>query len=186
MNKLFSRIALITLTATAGLARAEPPRAAVERLLSGYEPSPTFVEDLRRLGPGTDQVLITVASDPRTSRLRRSRALHSLGHLPSLAGRDYLRSELRALRSAGAVEGPDVLDLVACARALGRYGAEALPDLVGLLAYPSPDVRQAAAAGLGTTGALPARTPLRQRLSVEADAGVRAALRGALRALTAP
>jgi HEAT repeat protein len=163
---------------------AEVRRDAVERLLAGYEPHGS-VADLRRLGPGVDDVLIEIAEDPRTQPLRRARALHALGWVPSVAGRDYLRATLRALAPPGrAPAGPaEVMALSACARALGRFGADAAPDLLALVAHPAADVRQAAAAALGESGALAARPALEQRLAVEPHPAVRAALARALAVL---
>ena len=149
----------------------------VEGLLGGYEPD-VPAGALAELGPGVDRVLIDVAEDVAVSRLRRARALAALGSVPSLGGRDYLRRRLRELR--GAAEGAELLELVACMRALGRFGPEGAGDLVRLLGHAHPEARAAAALSLGDAGAAEMAAPLVRRLSVESDRGVREALRRVL------
>jgi hypothetical protein len=165
-------VALACLLAAAGAAAA-PPRAEVERLLGGYETHAT-PEHFRRLGPGVDHVLVVIAIDPATSRVRRNRALYALAIVPSVEGRDLLRAVVKEQRRA--TEGADVLDLATAARALGAFGAEVAMDVVPLLAHPTGDVREAAADALGGARAVEALGSLRVRLGVEREEGVRRAL----------
>ena len=160
-----------------GQALADPSREVVEHLLAGYE-NAAQPEDFVRLGIGADRVLIAIARDPKTVPVRRVRALYALGHVPSRAGRELLSSMLRSL--ARHTEGLAVLELAACAEALGGSGPDAQGEIIPLLVHASDDVRMGAARGLARTRAPGAARLLRQRLSVERDAGVRGVVEDAL------
>jgi len=172
---------LLALTAVASAAPPRAPRTEVERLLAGIERAPTRAE-VERLGPGAEETLIAIADDPRTSRLRRMRAIYALGFRPSEAARAYAEAVLAEKGAAG--EGADTLDAAAALAALAPYGEEALPTALRYLTHASGDVRQAAAALIGAWRAPSAEGLLRARLAVERDPGVRVELRGALRALS--
>src|SRR4051812_42562957 len=175
-TKLFVPLALLV----AGTALGAPTRQAVERLLGGYEPRATPAA-FQRLGDGTDRVLIAIALDPTTPGTRRARALTALGHVPSDAGRALCRQVIKD--EASRTEGREVLDVRACAIALGSFGPSAAADLVPLLDHPAFDVRLGAARGLEKARAPESAAALRQRLAVEPDETVRAVLDRALRAL---
>ena len=78
------RVLLLAGLLFSSVAWGAPSAAEVERALGGYERAPS-AEDVKRLGPGADQVLIAAANDPRTSRLRRARAIGALGSRPAPA-----------------------------------------------------------------------------------------------------
>lgn len=176
MNRL-TALALVLLPA---LAAAEPPRAAVERLLAGFEARPQ-PEAMRRLGPGTDAVILQIASDPATPATMRLRALAALAWVPTPAGQAACRRVIRD--EAGATEGLPVLEVGACAHTLGAFGPDSAADLVPLLAHPAAEVRLGAARGLESARPASAKTAVERRLAVEPDDSVRAALARAHRAL---
>ena len=176
-------LALFLLGTVGGTAAAAPPRGEVERLLAGYE-VPARGDDWKRLGPGVDRVLVTIALDPQASPIRRNRALSALALFPSSEGRELLRAVVRDHR--GAKEGMELVDLVAAVRAFGGFGESAATDLVPLLTHPHPDVRATAALALGRAGAVSATGSLQLRLTVERDEEVVAALRRAVATLQAP
>jgi hypothetical protein len=163
---------LITLV-SALTASGAPSDPAIARALGGYERAPT-ADGVKQLGPDADRVLISVASDARTSRVRRMRAIYALRFVPSAEALTFLRAVLDEKR--GAVEGADVLDLAAALGALSAHGPEVAGELLPFLTHRSADVRQAAAAALAHTQAPEAPAALRARLVAERDPGVRAAL----------
>jgi hypothetical protein len=142
---------------------------ALTRVLGGVERAPT-AEAVRALGPAADRLLVAAASDGRTARLRRMRAIAALAFAPSAYARAFLLAVVRD--QGGATRGADVLDVAAAAGALAVYGPTVAPTLVPLLAHASADVRQSAAAALGRARAPEAAGALRARLAVERDAGV--------------
>lgn len=176
-----NRLTALALVLVPALAAAEPPRAAVERLLAGFEPRPQ-PEAMRRLGPGTDAVILQIASDPATPATMRLRALAALAWVPTPAGQAECRRVIRD--EAGATEGLPVLEVGACAHTLGAFGPEsAATDLVPLLAHPAAEVRLGAAHGLESAKPASAKSAVERRLAVEPDEAVRAALARAHRAL---
>lgn len=164
------------------LAGAAPTRAQVERLLAGYEPQATAAS-FQRLGAGTDKVLIAIAADAATSPLRRVRALAALQWVPTAEGQAACQRVVR--EEGGALEGQPVLEVVACARTLGAFGASASADLVPLVSHPLAEVRIAAAHGLAAAKATGAIAALQDRLAVEDDAAAKDALARAVRVLQA-
>jgi HEAT repeat protein len=164
----------------AGIARADPPRAEVEKLLGGYERGPT-PERVRALGPGTDRVLCALAQDARISRLHRGRALALLADVQSPEGRELLRAVLR--ERAASSDPVDLRDARVAASALGEFGPEVARDLVPLLRHAAPALRRAAAEALARTRAPEAAPALRLRLAAEKDPAVLAAVLAALTAL---
>lgn len=173
-------LALLLVCDAAGVALAAPTRAAVERLLAGYEPGATAA-DLKRLGEGTDRVLVAIASDPKTSRIRRNRAISAIAAVPSPAGQEFLRAVLRD--QGNATEGADLLDLQACIRALPAFGSTGALEALPLLAHANADVRVIVADALAAAKAHEAVPPLRLRLGVEREPEVLRALQRALAAL---
>jgi hypothetical protein len=165
--------ALLALLLASGVAAAAPTARDLDRALGGFERGPAL-EDVRRLGPRADEVLIAVASDARTSPLRRVRAIAALRFVPSAAARAFL---IALVRDEGSRDrGLAVVEVAAALGALAPYE----PELVlPYLAHPSADVRQSAAAALASGPS--ARTQLVQqalqaRAAVERDRGVRALL----------
>jgi len=163
-----------------GLALATPSRAEVERLLSGYE-LPATAADFKRLGEGTDRVLVDIAADPATHPARTLRALAALSFVPTTAGRDHCRRVIRDEGSADA--GLPVLQVAACAHTLGAFGPAMAPELEGLLSHPSAEVRQGAVRGIEASGAAASVPVLKRQLAVEPDASVRQRLEQAVRTL---
>lgn len=179
-------LALASLLAAAlvpSLAAADPGRDQVESLLAGYEPR-VSAADLARLGPGTDRVLIAIASDPATSPLRRVRALAALSAVPSTDGREACRAVVAARRAAA--EGAAALELAACAHTLGASPGDPTAELGALLDHPVIEVRVAAARALGQSRGVPparAQALVRRRARVENDGFVRGVLDESLRRL---
>jgi hypothetical protein len=163
--------------AWSGIAVASPPRSAVERALAGIERAPSE-EAIRRLGAGTDAVLIEIADDPRTAPVRRARAIRALKWWPSADVRAFLHNLIA--RAGKSSRGPDVFDVEAALVALVPYGAVEMPALVPFLSHASADVRQGAVSALLALRVPEAVVPLRARLGIESDPGVRAALMRAL------
>lgn len=163
-------------------AQAAPSSKELDRVLGGIE-RVAGPEDVRRLGSDADRVLIAVASDGRTSRLRRMRAILALQHAPTMEALDFLRAVLA--EEGAAIEGPEVLDVAAALSALAPHGREVLSDLLPFLTHHSADVRQSAAAALAATRAPEAAAALRARVVVERDMGVRGVVLRALRGLDA-
>jgi HEAT repeat protein len=81
-------------------------------------------------------------------------------------------------------DGNEVLDVAACARALGAFGARAQLELAPLLAHPAPDVRRAAADGLSAARARQVAPLVQHQLEREKDESVRRSLTRALEALS--
>jgi HEAT repeat protein len=164
--------------APAGAAVPADLRAAVEALLVGYEPADP-APALRRIGPQAAEALVQIAVDPAVSPLRRLRAIEALRHVPTPAGLAFLRRLVDQHR--GSEESLAVFELAAAARALGGFGAEALPDLLPLLDHPGADVREGAVAALSQVRAPEAARALGRRLAVERDPGVRSHLQATLK-----
>jgi HEAT repeat protein len=164
---------LVLLLLISGAAWAAP----VDKVLMMREHVVT-AEEVRALGPRADRLLIGVASDARSSRLRRARALLALRHVPSEEAREFLRAVIADKREA--VEGADVLDLAAALTSLSPYGREVLTDLLAFVAHRSADVRHAAISALGAVHEPEAESAIRARLYVERDPGVRDAAARAL------
>jgi hypothetical protein len=181
MSRIISVLGI--LCALAGAAAADSTRAAVERMLSAYEPTHT-PDDLRRVGGANlDRVLIAIATDEHVSSTVHRRALAALGFVPSAAGLELLRAIIR--RNPTAKEGLDGVDVEVCARTLPRFGPTVFRDLVALLMHPAVDARRFAAAGLAELGLPEARAPLSLRLAAERDPDVQASLVRALAVLDA-
>ena len=179
--------ALVALVlASPSLALADPSREAVSRLLAGYEVHAGAAE-WKRLGAGTDRVLIELILDPGTPPVRRLRAMSALSLVPSAAGRDLCRRIL--VEESGATEGREVLEVGACAKSLGVIaGIEGIPELLPLLSHPSSDVRLGAVRGLRgahVTASSPAAAALRRLAASDEDDTVKAESRAALRDLEA-
>jgi HEAT repeat protein len=172
VNLKNSTIVLFLLFATAAYA------GPLDKLLGARERAPS-ADDVRALGPSGVRQLIGVATDARTSRLRRNRAILALRHVASAEAREFLRAVLADKKEA--VEGADVLDLAAAVTALQPYGREVIADVLPLLTHASADVRHAAVVTLGAMHAPEADNALRIRATVERDPGVRAAAVSALR-----
>jgi len=168
---MFAAIALM------GNAEAAPSRDVVEKLLAGVE-ARASADDVRRLGPGVDHVLVAIAIDDRVTRVRRQRAMAALAAVPSVEGRDLLRSIIK--ERSRATEGADVIDLSVCVRALGAFGEEFAGDVLPLLAHPTGDVRIAAAESLARMRARATSGAMRLRLTIEREEDVRRALERSL------
>jgi HEAT repeat protein len=162
-----------------GTALAAPEPTMMDRVLGGYERAAT-AEDVKRLGADADRQLIDVAVDARTTRLRRTRAIAALRFVPSTAAHAFLRAVV--LENKRATAGADVLDLAAAIYSLSPY-TEETSLVLSFVAHGSADVRQSAAAALAAIADPAAAGPLRARLAVERDAGVRLTLQHALKSL---
>ena len=165
-----------------GLLEAPAGDPQVVEQLSGidYVPSRGSLDDA--LGDAALADLIAIArgegDEDAGLRIRAYRAL-ALYPAPETAA---------ALREAVAehadVAGLDTLYLRAAMGSLARVdGPDAVPSLGPMLDHPSRDVRAAAAAALGQTGAEEAIPVLRARLPLESVLQVRLAIADALRAL---
>jgi hypothetical protein len=140
----------------------------IDKILAGIEHVPT-ADEVKRLGPDADQQLIDYAESPRATPIRRLRAILSLRFVPSATARAYL-TDLLARK-------PGALDTAAALSALTPYGRDALAQVQPYLTHAAADVRHAAVAAMAQLGE-PA--PLRARLAVEKDPGVRAEILKAL------
>jgi HEAT repeat protein len=166
-------LVLVLLGATA---RAEPPVERVRALLSGYEQGPT-AGALRALGPGTLDVLMTLAEDPAERLHVRLRALGATAHFPEPRTRAFL---LRVARQRGQDE---LLARQAVAALSRGFGVAAMDELTGFLRHEHAFVRRVAARGLARIGTEECKRRLRRHLDEEPDPVVRRAVE---RALTGP
>ncbi|MBI5481654.1 MAG: HEAT repeat domain-containing protein [Deltaproteobacteria bacterium] len=165
----------------AATAAAAPTRAQVEPLLRGYERA-FGRADLKRLGPGTERVLMAIHDDRQADPMVRVRALAALGHAEGPAVQAFLAAVVR--RHAGARAGLGTLFLRRAASGLLAVGGAAAIDAVTpLLLHPAADVRAEVGRALGRTGAPRARVALERRLRVERAPVVRAVLEREVRRL---
>jgi|GEM_PF-1691470 len=130
--------------------------------------------------------LVEMANDTGAQAGRRLRALRSLGAYDTGPAREALIETVERYDSAEA--GIELVYLRAAIEALADLGGVAGDDtaiIIGdLLEHPSPDVRAAAARGLGDLGDPVGTGFLFRRLDVEKVPFVRAAIDRALRDLT--
>jgi HEAT repeat protein len=176
MRSLF--LLLLSLPALASPTDRRPAAGAADRILGAREHVITAAE-VKSLGEHADRLLIAAATDGKSSRWRRARALIALRFAPSSESLAFLRAVIDEKKSF--VEGADALELAAAAGSLAPYGRDALPDLLPLVTHASTDVRHSVAAALGTMTEPEAESALRARLYVERDPGVRDAVARALR-----
>ena len=179
IRRLFVSLLIATSLMGPATAAVSPDvRAAVEKLLSGYEPGDP-APALRRLGPQAAEALLAIAADPAVSPIRRLRAIEALGHVPTPAGLAFLRKLIKEQQASQ--ESLAVYQVAAAARALGGFGQETVADAVPLLDHPGADVREGAAAALAQVRTPEAMGALTRRLRIERDPGVRAHLQAAVR-----
>jgi hypothetical protein len=183
MRSLF--LLFVSFAAQASPSDRRPAAGAADRILGAREHVITAAE-VKSLGEHADRLLIAAASDGKSSRWRRARALVALRFAPSSESLAFLRAVIDEKKSF--VEGAEVLELAAAAGSLAPYGPEALPDLLPLVTHASADVRHSVAQTLGSvyevSGAPEAESALRARLYVERDPGVRDAVARALKILS--
>lgn len=151
----------------AGEARADDAlRSTLIDLLSGYEQAAT-ADELRRLGPGVEAELLSIAEDAGMSRTRREAATYSLGWFPSDATHTWLQARL-----VDPATDSHIRRSAAWALANGWKDA-AVPDLTAAFADPDAQLRNQIARALGKMGTPTARAALEARLPNETDAMVR-------------
>jgi hypothetical protein len=164
-------------------AAAKVARPAVEARLRAHHLGPSE-QDIRALGPGTDEALVAIAGDDKTDVLLRARAVSALAYCPTPVSRKFLERLLGEKVNATAT-GERLLARKA-AMALGWLGGPGVPaQLAPLLAHADPEVRLDAALGLGLTRLGSAAAILRERLPVERDGRVRAQIGRQLRVIEA-
>jgi hypothetical protein len=156
------------------LAHATPPDVTrVREMLSSYEAGPPE-SAWRALGPETLPVLIALYDSAQEAPFVRQRAVAASAYYPSAATRLFLRAVL-------ATPGQHEIYLRTAVDALARaFGADAWDEVRPYLAHEVVTVRMGAVRAATRINTPAVRAVLRQRLQVEADAEVRAALTAAL------
>jgi HEAT repeat protein len=145
-------------------------RTQVDALLARSAP----LEEWRKLGPETLDVLEQVFNDPAAQPEQRTRALIAIGHLEQPAAMDRVKAIARDPNA-------DVRYRATAVAALGHRGGQAvIPDLKQVLGGGEPALRQAAARALGNVGGEAARSPLEEHLSKEEDPAVREVIQQSL------
>ena len=169
----------------AGVARPAAPtrgevQARLEKAARGLS-----AHDVADLGAGAGGLLAGIADDKTVAAPIRLRAMAALAYARAPATHDFLESYLVRQRSSR-----DPLDralLRKAAIALGwQSGPRTVEVLAELLDHDDAEVRLDAVVALGLTRTRRAEKPLRDRLAIETDAGVRAQIEGQLRVLLGP
>lgn len=138
--------------------------------------------ELRKLAETAEPTLIAIASDAAAATAVRGRALSALAY--ARTGRVHAFLENFIIKRTPSHEPADHLLLRRAATALGWRSGPRLTEVLGpLLESDDRDVRQDAAAALGLGRARDAERPLRERLAVETDTGVKREIEAALRAI---
>ncbi|HVV50301.1 MAG TPA: HEAT repeat domain-containing protein [Polyangia bacterium] len=161
--------------------RARPPgRADVEAALAkGGSPA-----ELQHWAATADGVLMALAADRAASETVRGRALAALAYAGN--GRVHAFLENFVIEKAPSTSPLDRVLVRRAAVSLGWQGGARVVEIVApLLDSPDADVRLDAAAALGLTRARDAEAPLRARLAVETDPGVKRQLESAIKAVSA-
>jgi HEAT repeat protein len=159
-----------------GSAEAGDKRDAVLDVLQAFEER-LGEGDLARLGDGVDAELMAIGDDPGVAATRRANAVVALQWYRTDAVRAWL---VRRLHGAAGTPADSLLRRKA-ARALGAFGAAAIPELSAALADADVQVRVAAAIALGSMKEPGAREALKARLPAESDPTAHAALEAQLR-----
>ncbi len=156
-------------------------RAEVEAALAkGAGPA-----ELQRWAATEDGTLMTLAADRDANETVRARALAALAYARN--GRAHAFLENFVIEKTPSSDRLDRLLVRRAAVSLGWQGGPRVVEVLSpLLESADPDVRLDAAAALGLTRAREAEAPLRARLAVETDAGVKRQLESAVKAVTGP
>lgn len=162
------------LLAAPRLAHATPPDVArVREMLSSYEAGPPE-SAWRALGPETLPVLIALYDSTQEAPFVRQRAVAAAAYYPSPATRLFLRAVLTT-------PGQSELFVRTAVDSLARaFGADAWDEVRPYLAHQAVTVRMGAVRAATRIDTRAVRAALRERLRVEPDAEVRAALTAAL------
>jgi HEAT repeat protein len=157
-----------------------PTRAEVESALAkGGGPG-----ELQRWASTADGILTALAADRTASETVRGRALAALAYARTSRVHAFLENFITEKTPSSAPV--DRILLRRAATALGwQGGARVVEVLAPLLDNGDADVRLDAAAALGLARAREAEAPLRARLALETDVGVRRQIEAALKAVTA-
>jgi HEAT repeat protein len=168
-----------------GVARPAGPtrvevQARLEKAARGLS-----ARDVADLGAGAGGVLARIADDKTVAAPIRLRAMAALAYARAPASHDFLESYLARQRSSR-----DPIDralLRKAAIALGwQSGPRTVEALAELLDHDDAEVRLDTVVALGLTRTRRAEKPLRDRLAIETDAGVRAQIESQLRVLLGP
>jgi HEAT repeat protein len=180
-------LAVFALTAFApgaGAATASAPtRAEVEARLQ-KSPLGLSSTQLAELGAGAGGLLIQIAGDRAATPSLRGRALAALAYVRTPAAHDFLENFV--VRNQPSSDAVDRVLLRKAAVALGwQSGPRCVEVLAPLLDHPDAEVRTDAVVALGLTRARAAEKPLRDRLALESDPGVRTQIENQLKTLRA-
>jgi len=161
-------------------AAKKPTRAEVEASLA----KSSAPADLQRWAASADGILTAVAADRAASETVRGRALAALAYARTARVHAFLENFIIEKTPSSAEV--DHLLVRRAAVSLGWQGGARVVEIVApLLESTDVEVRLDAAAALGLCRDRAAEAPLRARLAVETDAGVKRQLEAALRAVTA-
>jgi HEAT repeat protein len=184
-NHTIAALALTLALSGAGLAVAVQPADEVVELLSATANSPSKSRIDQVMGPTAVADLIEIADDTSAEADPglRIRAYNALRHFAQTPESETVRLALQsavALRTSE-TSGTQLLYLRAAMLSMAEVGMEtSVPDLLGLLAHPSRDIRAACAQALGITGSDDAILPLRDRALIETELQVQVAIADAL------
>jgi hypothetical protein len=141
--------------------------------------------DLAELGATGGVFLVEIADDKAAAAPIRLRAMAGLAYVRTPAAHDFLENFLIRKRPSS-----DPLDRALLRKAAVALGWQAGPRSVEILAtlldQADAEVRLDAVVALGLTRARSAEKPLRDRLSGEPDAAVRAQIENQLKVLVGP
>jgi HEAT repeat protein len=136
---------------------------------------------LDHVGPDVPRLLVDIANHPAEAAQVRVRALSGLVFYPTPDARSFLGGLLHeptlSRTAAGAQLRAEAL------RTLGHFGEDSVETIAALREDPAPEVRAAAAEGLGHTRSEQARQVLEAWLGLEPSLPVRAAIDAGLRRL---
>jgi hypothetical protein len=172
-------------TAAATDARsAAPTRVEVEARLRQARQGLSST-DLAELGAKAGVLLGEIADDKAVAAPIRLRAMAGLAYVRTPAAHDFLENFL--IRKRPSSDPIDRALLRKAAIALGwQAGPRSVEILATLLDHADAEVRLDAVVALGLTRARGAEKPLRDRLSGEPDAAVRAQIENQLKVLVGP
>lgn len=157
------------LAGAAHAADADPLRASVLDLLSGYEDTPTASE-LQGLGAGVDATLMVLVNDGTVSRTTRASAAWSLGFFPSDTTRAFLVGVVGDLTADSHVRRSATWALC------NGWGDAALDLVKPALTSTDVQLRNQAVRAVGKVGTSAARDVLQAQLATESSAMVRDAI----------
>jgi len=178
VSAMRSPLALVTLacmfgfglgTASAqavGQAVTRPTASQVQVILSQYEEAPT-AEQLRRMGPDTLRVLISLYDEERTPAYVRLRVLSAVRHYATPATRTFLLAVLRLPNQSDLHQRQALLSLASA------FGDGARVEIARSLSSQHPVVREAAGRALRRIGTAAARRLIVEHGARERDPGVR-------------